>query len=186
MNRKGFTLLELMVVVMIISVLAAVAIPMLGKYMKRAKTTEALFNVRKIYDGEVSYYDEDHTSSTGKLFSKSFIVQFPTPPFPPTNQKRYGNFETGGWPAVRFSPDGAVFYSYMVDTVNNTAPIPQPVGVPQLPDPDPSWVDAFVVRAMGDIDGDGVFSMFERLGLVKQGVDGVTGSSAIFQWDELE
>lgn len=40
-NRKGFTMIELMVVVVIVGVLAAIAIPIYGKYIKSSRITEA-------------------------------------------------------------------------------------------------------------------------------------------------
>src|SRR5881227_1048830 len=71
---QGFTLIELMIVVAIIGILAAVAIPAFMKYIRRSKTTEATMNLRKMYDSSVSYFESEHADTSGNILNK----QFPT------------------------------------------------------------------------------------------------------------
>ena len=63
-NRKGFTLIELMIVVAIIGILAAVAVPGFMKYIKDSKTSEAKSNLKAIAEGASSFYQTEHTKTT--------------------------------------------------------------------------------------------------------------------------
>ena len=53
-NKEGFTLVELMVVVAIIGILSAVAIPNFKKYQSKSKTTEAKLQLAALYSTEVA------------------------------------------------------------------------------------------------------------------------------------
>ena len=57
-DRQGFTLVELMIVVAIIGILAAIAIPNFLKYQAKAKQSEAKANLKNVYTAELSYLAE--------------------------------------------------------------------------------------------------------------------------------
>ncbi len=57
-NQKGFTLIELMIVVAIIGILAAIAIPNFLKYQAKSRQAEAKINLAGIYVAETSYFGE--------------------------------------------------------------------------------------------------------------------------------
>lgn len=60
-NRRGFTLIELMIVVVIIGILAALAIPKFMKVTGKAKVAEAKTILKEIFTLEKAYFNEHDT-----------------------------------------------------------------------------------------------------------------------------
>ena len=57
-DQKGFTLIELMIVVAIIGILAAIAIPNFLRYQAKSRQSEAKTNLSGVFVSETSYFGE--------------------------------------------------------------------------------------------------------------------------------
>jgi len=65
-NKKGFTLIELMIVIAIIGILAAIAIPQFAKYRSKAYNASALSDLKNVRT-EVEAYYADHDNYPANL-----------------------------------------------------------------------------------------------------------------------
>ena len=184
-KQSGFTLIELMIVVAIIGILAAVAIPAFMKYIKKSKTTEARTHVQKIYAGAREYWMDRNT--------KEGVIQADSPQFPApseaktakddccamggTNEKCTPDqtlWDTPTWRALKFSMDDPHYYAYAYTVAVGAAG-------------DVAGGHHFTAIAVGDLDCDTEFSRFSMYGVVnKTYADGPAGSAALSRKDDLE
>jgi len=68
-NQQGFTLIELMIVIAIIGILAAIAIPQFSAYRQRAYNSSANSDLKNAATAQEAYYvdNESYTSTIGNL-----------------------------------------------------------------------------------------------------------------------
>jgi type IV pilus assembly protein PilA len=85
-QAKGFTLIELMIVVAIIGILAAIAIPNFLRYQLRSKFAELKTNVEAIYKSEESLRQSERVLCTGAA-SSQFVAFTQVPVAAPASSK---------------------------------------------------------------------------------------------------
>jgi general secretion pathway protein G len=82
MRRRGFTIIELMIVMAVISILVAVAVPIYQKSVIRAKESvlrQNLFTLRTVID-EYTYDKAKAPQSLQDLVSEGYLRQIPVDP----------------------------------------------------------------------------------------------------------
>lgn len=173
-TKRGFTLVELMIVVAIIGVLAALAIYGVRRYLTNSKTAEARENIGALSRDAAAAFPRPKMAqglmALGETRNYSnYLCESALAPVPAAlNQVANGKYqsapaewaqgtETVGWKCLGFTIDVPQIYQY-----NYTAVAPYDAIGGQI-----------AVEAFGDLDGDGTPSQFRREGLIEQDTGGM-------------
>jgi prepilin-type N-terminal cleavage/methylation domain-containing protein len=159
--NKGFTLVELMIVVAIMGILASIAIPAFIKYVKQSKTAEAGLNLKTMADGAAAYYEVDHYQPDGLPVNEK---QFPTSDgtlngttsaknpevIPPATKHPVvaSEWSVEPWNSLKFMVAKPHYYRYRYQAINAGG----------------GGSDRFTSNAESDLDNDGDTSKFNIRG----------------------
>ncbi len=177
--KRGFTIVELLIAIFIISLLSSVAVPSVDKYLRKTKTSEAMMGVNHVFNGVVSYKEEmlNMTDATGAYvfdWSNDNCHVFPYlysrrdagAPFFPQGREKIFFLNPAGCasdPCCAYQPWTAVGISFDTQYMNYR----------YLVTADPDYASeakdgkeraTFRVTAQGDTDADGTPALFIRSG----------------------
>ena len=125
--QKGFTLIELMIVVAIIGILAAIAIPNFLRFQLKSKSSEGKVNIAAIRTAEESYLAEFG------VYVPTLALN-PATGVPGATKDAWTITPNVDFDQLGFAPEGNVFFEYGVAVAGN----------------------AYSISAAADIDADGI------------------------------
>jgi type IV pilus assembly protein PilA len=157
-NAKGFTLIELMIVVAIIGILAAIAIPNFLRYQLRSKFSELRTNVEAIRKSEESLRQGERvvcTNGGAQAITGHYVTLTTTPATGAigANKIVWTTTDYGAAASIDWNVEGGTYGKYSAAVSNTPQTVPTgmtatcaaPLGALGL---------AYAVTAISNIDGD--------------------------------
>lgn len=211
-TKRGFTLVELMIVVAIIGVLAALAIYGVTRYLASAKTSEAKNTIGALARGAQEAYSREQAASellvagaTGAALSHDLCgtsnwMLGAGAAIPPAGAKTQpdparfetvgvGNSKNVGWQCLRFSMTDPTYYDYAY-VANRVGAVPagETAGaagsLPNIGTAIP--LTGFGAYATGDLDNDTNASEFGLIGNVDTATKSVNIATQVEVFNDLE
>lgn len=153
-RRRGFTLVELTIVVVIVGIMATLATYGVSRYIRRSKTAEAVHMIGAIKAGQEAFFDE-----TFRYYDVSGTLNNLYPKAGTAGQDKAqwgGDAEAKAWATIGIAPEAPVLFRYATIAGNGT-PNDSLLGEDGLDynlaaAPAGHW---YLVKAVADLDGDG-------------------------------
>jgi type IV pilus assembly protein PilA len=169
---RGFTLVELMVVVAMVGILATLAVFGVKKYLNSSKSSEAIQMIGSIKAAQESYRSETFSyldvSGAHALSQSTF---YPTAS-PGTQSVQWGATGTAqgvNWQSLGVTADAPVRFAYGCAAGGSSDAVPAPLkNFTPTGWPGASTQPWYVVEALGDLDADGTYSNFVSSSFVGQ------------------